>query len=187
MATAGYSLTISQATSERLARNFETGVGLGYRPVKKNFVDTLGMLRYLDTTFPRAQVGPTGVRSARSVILSEDTYFQFPFRLFVRHKGAVKRSRLHYSGDPVALTTMLNVAGLGWRFWGPLYAYSEYRLLWQFETGVVQHGPTAELGVNPQDWIYFGIGYNFSTIDDTLYNVDPFDREDIYARLRIEF
>lgn len=187
VATAGYSLTISQATSERLARNFETGVGLGYRPVKKNFVDTLGMLRYLDTTFPRAQVGPTGVRSARSVILSEDTYFQFPFRLFVRHKGAVKRSRLHYSGDPVALTTMLNVAGLGWRFWGPLYAYSEYRLLWQFETGVVQHGPTAELGVNPQDWIYFGIGYNFSTIDDALYNVDPFDREGIYARLRIEF
>lgn len=179
-----YTRSVSES-NELLAETGEIGTGVGYRPKAWNFIDVLGMVRWVSQQDTAVQ-NPEG-STTKSLIASVDTYVQLPWRLFARHKQAYKKTVIAYDTADIDLVTMLQVVGAGWRYWGPLYAYGEYRFMRQWPTEVVEHGPTAELGVNPKEWIYVGIGYNFSRIEDRLYNIDPLDREGVYARLRLDF
>ena len=168
------------------ARFHELGLGLALRPIGKNVMNMLLGVRSIRELLPpsfdedRVEIDAT-IGSAEAVVA-------FPFRTEVGLKSALKRSEfLSGAAEGIDLTTGLYIGGLGVRLLDPFYLWGEYRLLRQYETDINVHGPAAEFGWSPEDFVYAAIGYNFSRVDDRLSAYETLDAEGIYVRVRGQF
>jgi hypothetical protein len=177
-----YAFDYDVTRAEPSSRYQEIYGGSAYRPKDTDRLQVLSMVRYAREILPpRLDISRTEIFA---MIFSLDSTYRLTSRWDIGGKISGKRSGVRWEGflsDPIY--TYLFIARTSVILYSPLDLAGEYRLYLQPQNRITLHGPAVEVGVRPEKWVRFSIGWQFTRFEDELMPHDRMDAEGIYVRV----
>jgi hypothetical protein len=177
-----YSRTRDRDTDLTEAKLDERSVGLAYRPVANNRLNTL--FRYTDLYDERP--ASTGfMQSSDRDVLSLDLAYRLHRRLESLSKVALRTQQETLTGTPAtSIRTRLMIERLQMGLWKSMDLGLEYRILDQPSTDDQRQGWLTELSWRLHEHFRTGVGYNFTDFSDDEFSSNDYSVQGWFLRVQ---
>lgn len=155
------------------AQHREVMIGFGYRPVLNDRLNLLGRYTYLESQGPAEQEDTALIEQERAHVLSGEAVFDINEKWQFAEKLALRIAEEKVTGFNFTKTrTWLMIHRLNYKIDRDWTIGGEFRALSVVEAKDIKKGILIEASRSLGDFSQLGLGYNFTTFNDDLTDLD---------------